>query len=232
LGVRYVQPPYANCGFWLGDFGWNTPGIPQFATQHFEISLEKLNFTHRLELAPMSLLKKLIGVLFALVVLVIAGGFLLPSTVHVERDILVDASPDQVFAFVSDFNAWDGWSPWAKLDPDADMTVSGSGLGQTMSWASENPQVGQGSQEIVALEAPKSLQTHLEFGDMGMADATFTLLPEADQTRVVWSLDSDMREGVPLLTQPINTYFGFLMDSMVGKDYEIGLQNLKDLAEG
>lgn len=34
------------------------------------------------------------------------------------------------------------------------------------------------------------------------------------------------------LKQPINAYFGFLMDSMLGSDYEIGLQNLKNLAEG
>lgn len=48
---------------------------------------------------------------------------------------------------------------------------------------------------------------------------------------MVWSLDSDMREGVPLLMQPISTYFGFLMDGMIGPDYETGLQNLKALAE-
>jgi uncharacterized protein YndB with AHSA1/START domain len=180
----------------------------------------------------MSLLKTFVGVLFALVVLVIAGGYLLPSTVHVERDILIDAPPEQVYSLISDFSAWEGWSPWAKLDPNAAMTISGSGLGQTMSWASENPQVGQGTQTIVALDAPNALTTHLEFGNMGSADATFTLLPEDDQTRVVWSLDSDMREGVPLREQPINTYFGFLMNSMVGSDYEVGLQNLKALAEG
>ncbi len=180
----------------------------------------------------MSLLKTFVSVLFALVVLVIAGGYLLPSTVHVERDIVIDAPPEQVYALLSDFSAWEGWSPWAKLDPNAAMTISGSGLGQTMSWASDNPKVGQGTQTIVALEAPNALTTHLEFGDMGSADATFTLLPEDDQTHVVWSLDSNMREGVPLLAQPINTYFGFLMDSMVGNDYEVGLQNLKNLAEG
>jgi uncharacterized protein YndB with AHSA1/START domain len=179
----------------------------------------------------MALLKKIAGAVLALVVLAIAGGYLLPSTVHVERAIVVDAPPAQVFALLSDFNAWDGWSPWAKLDPNTDMAITGTGLGQTMTWASDNPQVGQGSQTIVAMDAPNSLTTHLAFGDMGMADATFTLQPEEDQTRVVWALDSDMRAGVPLLAQPINTYFGFLMDSMVGHDYEVGLQNLKELAE-
>lgn len=179
----------------------------------------------------MSLLIKIFGALLGIVALAIGAGLLLPSTVHVERDILINAPPEQVFALISDFNAWDVWSPWAKMDPNADMHIAGSGIGQTMTWASNDPQVGSGSQAIVNLEAPKTLTTHLDFGDNGRADATFDLIPEAGQTRVVWSLDTDMREGVPLLKQPISTYFGFAMDSMVGKDYEIGLQNLKAVLE-
>ncbi|NJL47587.1 MAG: hypothetical protein HC929_08995 [Leptolyngbyaceae cyanobacterium SM2_5_2] len=46
----------------------------------------------------------------------------------------------------SDFHSWEAWSPWATLDPKAEMTITGTGLGQTMTWASDNPQVGQGSQ--------------------------------------------------------------------------------------
>jgi hypothetical protein len=41
-----------------------------------------------------------------------------------------------------------------------------------------------------------------------------------------------MRAGVPTLLQPISTYFGFLMDGMIGQDYEAGLANLKALVEG
>lgn len=179
----------------------------------------------------MSTLQRIAGYGLALILLIIAGGFLLPSAVHVERDIVVNAAPETVYTLISDFHAWDAWSPWAKLDPNAEMTISGSGLGQTMTWASDNPQVGQGSQEIVEMDAPNTLKTHLDFGDMGMADATFTLVPEDDQTRIIWSLDTDSRAGVPFLKQPMSTYFGLLMDDMVGSDYETGLQNLKNLVE-
>ena len=180
----------------------------------------------------MSLLKKIVGVLLGLIVLAIGAGFILPSHVHVEREIVINAAPETVFASIGDLNAWDAWSPWATLDPEASMTIEGSGVGQTMTWSSENPQVGSGSQEIVSLDAPRYFQTHLDLGDNGTADAAFTLLPEEGQTRVVWSLDSDTREGVPLLRQPISTYFGFMMDSMLGQEYEAGLANLKALVEG
>lgn len=179
----------------------------------------------------MSLLKKIAGVLLGFILLVVGVGFILPSHVHVEREITINAAPEVVFASIGDLNAWDAWSPWAKLDPEATMTIQGSGVGQTMTWSSENPQVGSGSQAIVSLDAPNYLQTYLDFGDNGTAEAAFTLSDEDGQTRVVWSLDSDMRAGVPLLQQPINTYFGFLMDSMVGKDYEAGLANLKAVVE-
>ncbi len=112
----------------------------------------------------MSFLKKSAGVIAALIILVIGAGFLLPSTVHVERGITINASPEAVYALVGNFKQWEGWSPWAKLDPDTEMTITGSGLGQTMTWSSEDPQVGQGSQEIVDLEPPYWVKTHLEFG--------------------------------------------------------------------
>ena len=180
----------------------------------------------------MSLLMKAVGALLAIAALAFGAGFLLPSTLHVERDIVIDATPEHVFALISDFHNWDAWSPWANLDPDADMQIAGAGVGQTMIWSSENPQVGSGSQTIVRLDKPETLMTHLDFGDNGMADATFTLTSEDGQTHVVWSLDTDMREGVPVFKQPINTYLGFAMDAMVGKDYEAGLSNLKTVAEG
>jgi uncharacterized protein YndB with AHSA1/START domain len=168
--------------------------------------------------------------LFVLVLLVgaIALSFFLPSQVHVERKTLINASPEQVFAQVSDFNAWQAWSPWAK---NAKMNIQGSGLGQTMTWRSEHPKVGNGSQKITQFDSPRKLITHLDFEDMGSSDASFVLEPTDGKTLVTWSLDTDMREGVPLVKKPMNTYFGFFMDSMLGKTYEEGLANLKAVVE-
>ena len=180
----------------------------------------------------MSLLKKIVGALLSLIIVLFGAGFLLPSNVHVERELIINASPADVFALVSDFKAWDAWSPWAKIDPAAEMTITGSGMGQTMTWASKDPQVGNGTQEIVEIESPRYLKTQLEFDGQGVANAAFNLTPENGATRINWSLDTDMREGTPVWMQPINTYLGFFMDSMVGKDYEQGLKNLKDIMEG
>ncbi|MGF1460187.1 MAG: SRPBCC family protein [Leptolyngbyaceae cyanobacterium] len=179
----------------------------------------------------MAFVKRIAGVLLAGVLVLIGVSYLLPSQVHIERAITIDAAPSAVFALISDFEAWSKWSPWAELDPDATLEISGSGMGQQIIWSSDSPQVGSGSQTIVQMDAPNYLQTHLDFGANGEADATFQLSPQGKQTQVIWMLDTDMRQSVPLVKQPLNAYLGLLMDAMVGQDYEAGLQNLKTLAE-
>ena len=49
--------------------------------------------------------------------------------------------------------------------------------------------------------------------------------PDGSGTRVTWTNEGDMGAN------PVNRYFGLMMDSMVGPDFEAGLKNLKALAE-
>jgi len=42
-----------------------------------------------------------------------------PSEFRVMRSALVGAPPDAVFPHVNDLHNWEAWSPWAKLDPEA-----------------------------------------------------------------------------------------------------------------
>ena len=177
----------------------------------------------------MSWLKRIFGVLAGLFLVIVVVGFLLPSQVHVERKITINAQPQEIYRLINNFESWEKWSPWAKLDPEAEMTIIGHGLGQKMIWSSEDPRVGEGSQEIIALDAPKQMKTHLEFGDRGMADASFDLISENGVTQVTWSLDTDMGAGVPVYMKPFSSYLGLMMDSMIGKDYEQGLKNLQEL---
>lgn len=176
--------------------------------------------------------RNIIAAVLALVFVTIVLGFVLPDKVTLEREAIINAPQEDVYALISDFEEWDAWSPWAKIDPDAEMSISGEGIGQRMSWKSDDPNVGTGSQEITAMDPPNSLTTHMEFEGMGVADAAFTLAPTGDgATRVVWSFQSNMREGMPIYMQPMSTYMGFMMDGMLGPQYEDGLANLKKLAE-
>ncbi len=175
---------------------------------------------------------KILGGVAALVIIVIGLGFVLPDRAEVERQIIVNAPQEEVFALISDFGEWERWSPWAQIDPDAEYTLSGEGVGQKMEWKSDHREVGSGSQVVTVLDPPALMTTDLDFGDMGRAKAHFRLVPTTEgNTRVIWSLETNMREGVPLRMQPMSTYMGFFMDDFMGPVYEEGLANLKRVAE-
>lgn len=174
-------------------------------------------------------MKKILIGLAGLVVVLIALGFVLPDKRHVERSIVINAPPEKVYALVADLKESDKWSPWAEMDPAMTSEITGDGVGQKQSWKSKK--MGDGSQEIVALNPPTHVDYALNFGPMGVATAGIDLEPVAEGTKAVWSFDTNMREGVPFYMQPISTYMGFFMDGMLGKDYEKGLANLKRVAE-
>ncbi len=175
------------------------------------------------------MVKKVIGFVIAILSIVIALGFVLPDKVNMERSVVVSAPQEEVFALVADLNQADRWSPWVDHDPDMKAVVTGDGVGQKQSWTSKK--LGNGSQEIVALDPIGRVNYALDFGDRGVATAAMTLEPVAGGTKVVWSFETNMREGVPLWMRPISTYMGFFMDGMLGKDYENGLAKLKTVAE-
>ena len=174
-------------------------------------------------------MKKMLIGLAGFVVVLIALGFVLPDKAHVERSIMVNAPPEKVYALVADLNRADEWQPWNAMDPAMTQEIVGAGVGQKQTWKSKK--LGDGSQEIVSLNPPTRVDYALDFGDMGVATAAMQLEPSGQGTSVVWSLDTNMRKGVPIFMQPISTYMGFFMDGMLGKDYEAGLANLKRVAE-
>ena len=174
------------------------------------------------------MLKKIVLALAAIIVIIVGVGLLLPAKIDVNRDIVIDAPAADVFAVVNRLDRMNEWSPWHERDPDANYVYEGpeGGVGQKVTWSSENDQVGSGTQEIIQSIEDQFVRTALDFGEMGTGTAAFELIPEGDTTKVVWSLQADM--GV----NPINRYFGLMMDKWVGADYERGLANLKSLIEG
>ena len=174
------------------------------------------------------MLKRFLFTLMALIIIVIAVGLVLPSTARVERSIEIDAPADRIYPLISDFRQFNRWSPWLQRDPDMQITHVGpaAGRGAKMLWSSKRPDLGAGSQEIVAVKPGAMVKTLLDFGPQGTAFSSFQLQPQANgRTRVSWRFVTDF--GFDL----VGRYFGLWMDRLVGPDYEQGLENLKRLAE-
>jgi hypothetical protein len=170
---------------------------------------------------------KIIGiVLLSLIIIVAIVVISLPSHSHVERSIVIKASPSQVFTELNSFKNFNAWSPWAALDPNTKYEYSGpeSGVGAFMSWKSDNGNVGNGTQKIIVSEAPNRIKNEMTFeGFEDKSYAEFVLTPEASETKVTWTYDGDMKG--------LYKIFGLMMDNMLGPTYEQGLKNLKGLVE-
>ena len=148
-----------------------------------------------------------------------------PSTYMVERSIVVAAPAATPYARVVDFRKWEGWSPWAKLDPAMKVEYAGpeSGVGAVYHWKG-NDKVGEGRMTIIGAVAHSSIQVKLEFLKPWEQTSltVFTFAPDPGGTRVTWSM-SGQHDFVGKL------FAVFMdMDGMVGPDFEKGLKALKE----
>lgn len=127
---------------------------------------------------------------------------------------------------INDFHRWTAWSPWEKLDPAMTRTYSGSpaGVGAVYEWAGSS-KVGQGRMEILE-SSPSRIKIKLDFVKPieGHNIAEFTLEPQGSDTRVTWAMSGPS----PFLSKLIGIFIN--MDTMIGKDFEQGLSNLRDAA--
>jgi carbon monoxide dehydrogenase subunit G len=170
-------------------------------------------------------------ILIAIVVL-IAGVLLYattrPDTFQVERAIVIQAPPQKIYPMIEDFHRWAAWSPWERLDPTMHRAFSGAASGKGAAYAWEgNSKVGQGRMEIADASAPAKVTIQLDFLKPieGHNIAEFTLQPEGAGTRVTWT----MHGPSPYVSKLMGIFVS--MDSLIGKDFETGLANLKAAAE-
>ena len=96
---------------------------------------------------------------------------------------VIEAPPERVFAEVIDFRRWQAWSPWYSAEPTAEYTFSGAeqGVGAVMAW--NGKVVGTGKQVIVAAEPVEMIQTSLDFGRDGLAQAAWFFQAANEGTR-------------------------------------------------
>ncbi len=151
-----------------------------------------------------------------------------PNAFSVERATTVRALPEKIFPLINDFHQWGSWSPYESRDPAMKRSYSGaaSGKGAVYGWDGNN-NVGSGRMEILEASAPAKIVIKLDFFRPfeGHNTAEFTILPQGDDTNVTWR----MFGPAPFMSRLMQVFMN--LDRMIGKDFEIGLANLKRLTE-
>jgi uncharacterized protein YndB with AHSA1/START domain len=151
-----------------------------------------------------------------------------PDSFSVQRVTSIMAPPEKVFPWINDFHQWKSWSPYENKDPAMKRSYSGAadGKGAIYGWEG-NKNVGSGRMEILDSSTPSKIVIKLDFFTPfeGHNTAEFTMLPQGDATNVIWL----MHGPAPFMHKVMQVFMN--LDNMIGKDFEVGLANLKNISE-
>ncbi len=179
------------------------------------------------------MLKKVV-IGFALLVVGLAAGLAIfissrPDTFVVQRSVTIKSPPAPIYPLIADFHKWTTWSPYEKMDPKMERKYEGneSGTGAKYVWEG-NEKAGAGTMQITEATAPSRIVIKLDFSKPfeGHNIAEFKLEPHGDdETTVTWSMSGPS----PLMMKVVGMFMN--MDQMIGNDFEVGLDNLKNVVE-
>jgi hypothetical protein len=165
-------------------------------------------------------------VLAIVVVLSLAAGK--PDTLHIERSLVMQATPAHVLPYTNDFTKFVTWIPWTELDPNqtTEFSEPPSGVGAWSTW-SGNDAVGSGRMELLSVE-PNAVVHKLDFIEpfANTAESTLSMKPAGEgKVEVTWALDQDAGFASKIMCVFVD------MDKMLGADFEKGLTKLQKLVE-
>ena len=175
----------------------------------------------------MKWIKRIAAIVAVVVVILALVGFALPGHYQVSRSTVVKASTGAVFEPISDLTTWPEWTAWntAKY-PDMKVTFEGrpAQMGSSYSWVGSTS--GKGKLVLTGVDPEQGIDYELDFDDGAfLCNGSISFVPEGEAVRVTWTMGGDLGWN------PINRYFGLLMDGMMGPDFETGLKQLKARAE-
>lgn len=160
--------------------------------------------------------------------LLIVVGLFLPTSMSVEKSIIIDAPPNVPYSQVTNLRNMPKWDPWSNIDSTMETVYEGplTGVGAKRSWKSKDDKVGTGSMTITKDEPFSNIEVELDFGDQGLATSYYKFdVVEKGKTKVTWGFNSDV--DIPIF----GGYLCLLMEPMIEKEFLKGLESLKKLTE-
>jgi len=176
----------------------------------------------------MRLLKVILIAVAVAIAALLALAATKPDTFRVQRTASIKAPPEKIFPLIDNLRDNAKWSPYYKKDPAMKGAYSGpeSGAGAQFDFDG-NKDVGSGRVTISDSARPGKVTMRLQMFKPFTVDnvVQFTLAPKGEMTDVTWA----MQGKLPYLAKIIHLFWD--MDSMVGRDFEAGLANLKAIVE-
>ncbi len=178
----------------------------------------------------MNILTIILFVIFVLIAFVLIISLFLKQEYAVEREIIINKPIIEVFNYLKILKNQDNFSKWATMDPEMKKFYRGTDgqVGFVSSWESLNKNVGKGEQEILKIIENEIIDYEIRFIKPFKNIAAVYLITDLvteHHTKVKWGFSSKMK-------YPMNFMLLFFnMEKFIGKDFEIGLSNLKEILE-
>ncbi len=168
-------------------------------------------------------------IILGIIALLLLAGLVISKDISATKEIIINRPAGEVFNYIKYIKNQDNYSKWASLDPHMKSEHRGTDgtVGFVNHW-SGNKKVGEGEQEITAIEEGKALYTDLRFIKpfKSFAKAKMTTVAiDANSTKVTWGFESKMNYPMNIVKLFMN------MSEMVGRDFSTGLTNLKAVLE-
>jgi effector-binding domain-containing protein len=174
----------------------------------------------------MKILKRIIIWLVVLIALLIGVAYLLPANYHVERSLLINGDKDIIYSMVCDFENWNYWTPWApETDPTLNEEFIGNcEVGAIHRWVDKK--MGHVEMMITHLDPYKKINWELGLKNQSEKMIIGMLFEsEAGGYVLTWTADGNLGYN------PFYRYYGLMIDTKLGSDYEKGLMRLKEVCE-
>ena len=154
-----------------------------------------------------------------------APEFLAMPAYELARSITINCNTQTAYELVSDYSTWTSWSPWLLADPDTKVKVSSDpkSVGSKYEWLGEI--TGQGELTTTELKRNEAMNADLRFIKPfpALAKTGFLIEPVNQGTKLTWTMQGKM------------PWFLFwmipMMKTLIGMDYQRGLEMIKDLLE-
>ena len=168
-------------------------------------------------------------IVMAILIIIIVLAVVAPKKYQVERTIEINKPLAEVFHYIKHIKNQDNWSPWKKKDPTMKQEFFGEDgtIGFIAKWVG-NKKVGEGEQEIKNIIENSRLESQLRFLKPWKSESdAFIDVKEidAESTEVIWGFSGNNKVPMNIMMMFFN------MEKTVGKDFQEGLENLKEILD-
>lgn len=174
----------------------------------------------------MKFLKILLIILALLTAIIAIGAEFLPNTYTVSRSTTIEAPDSVVYQNVVNFHNFLKWNPWSRMEPTAAVKISGEigSPGHLYQWAGKELGIGHMQIQEAKPYSDADIQLMFEEPFKSAAQNHFKFERVKGGTRVTWTM-RDQSDAI------LDKWMYLTMDNMMGKDFESGLKNLKEMSE-